>query len=83
MITNNTPTMYTAAAASSVALSVVVILEWLLSLIHVSLPPDVESAMGFLIGHGVHWFITKDRPSPLEPVSKYTPVVEPTPTVPA
>jgi peptidoglycan biosynthesis protein MviN/MurJ (putative lipid II flippase) len=81
MISNNTPTVYTAAASSSVSLSIVVILEWLLSYAHVTIPPDVEAALGFLIGNGVHWFLTKGKPVKTIPI--VTPITEPTPAVPA
>ena len=80
MITNNTPTVYTAAASSSVSLSIVVILEWLLSYAHVTIPPDAVAALGFLIGNVVHWIITKDKP---DKPNKITPIVPPIAVEPA
>jgi hypothetical protein len=81
MIRNNTPTIYTAAASSSLSLAIVGIARWFLTYVHVNLPPDVEGDFIVIITSIVHWFLTKEPHIKTTPIT--TPIaVEPAPETP-
>jgi len=54
-------TLSTSAASSGVSGAAVVVMTWLLSMVHVPLPPDVTTAMIVLFTPAVHYLITKER----------------------
>jgi len=54
-----TPSLSTAAASSSVSMSISVILEWLLSFVHISMTPDVQTALATVLTAGIHYYLTK------------------------
>lgn len=56
------PTLSTAAASGTVALSLVVLLQWLLALRGIQMPADVATATGTLLSAGVHWAVARERP---------------------
>jgi len=58
---NSTPSLSTAAASSSVAMSIAVILEWLLSFANISMTPDVQTALATVLTAAVHYYLTKPR----------------------
>ncbi len=60
----NTTTVSQGAAAGGVALSAVVLIQWLLSLAHVSMPTDVGTAVAVLLSAGVHYVIANHKPAP-------------------
>ena len=55
---NSTPSLSTAAAASSVSMSIAVILEWLLSFAHISMTPDVQTAFATVLTAAIHYYLT-------------------------
>lgn len=55
---NTTPSLSTAAASGSVSLAVVVVLQWLLSLIRIDLPADVQTALSTILTAVIHWLMT-------------------------
>ena len=57
---NSNATQSTATASGGVALSVVVFVQWILSLYHVDLPADAATALGVIIGAGVHFLVVKN-----------------------
>ena len=59
---NTTPTVYTAAASSSISLAFVGIVRWLLSYTHVTIPPDVEGDFIVIITSVVHWYLCRVKP---------------------
>ena len=65
---NSTPSLSTAAAASSVSMSIAVILEWLLSFAHISMTPDVQTAFATVLTAVIHYYLT--MPNCLIPPSK-------------
>lgn len=56
---NTTPSLSTAAASGSVSLAFVVVLQWLLSLIHIDLPGDVQTALSTILTAVIHWAMTQ------------------------
>lgn len=52
---NTATSLGTAGASGGAAAALVVILVWLASLVHVTVPADVAAALGTLIGVGIHW----------------------------
>ena len=64
----NTTTVSQGAAAGSVALSAVVLIQWMLSLARVSMPADVATAVAVLLTAGVHYLIANHKaPDPAKP----------------
>lgn len=62
-------TQSTASAAGASAGAIVVILIWLLSLTHITVPGEVQVALTVLVGSGVHWaMITFGMDKPNTPV---------------
>jgi len=55
---NSTPSLSSAAAASSVSMSIAVILEWLLSFVHISMTPDVQTAFATVLTAVIHYYLT-------------------------
>lgn len=75
---NSTPSLSTAAASSSVAMSISVILDWLMSFIHLSMTPDVETAFATVLTAIIHYYLT--MPNCFKPDAKTSePTVTPTP----
>jgi len=58
---NLTPSLSTAAAATSVSLAIVVVLQWLLALAHIDLPADVQTALGTILTNLIHWIMIKEH----------------------
>lgn len=55
---NNSPSLSTAAASSSISMSISVILQWLLSFVHVSMTPDVQTAFATILTAIIHYYLT-------------------------
>lgn len=69
-----TTTVATATASGTVALSLVVLVQWVLSLYKISLPADVATALATIVAAGVHWFVVKKGFGLLPVQSTTTPV---------
>lgn len=55
----NTTTVAAATASGTVSLSLVVLVQWLLSLYKINLPADVATALATVVATGIHWFVTQ------------------------
>jgi len=75
---NSTPSLSTAAAASSVSMSIAVILEWLLSFVHISMTPDVQTAFATVLTAAIHYYLTTPNCFQSSPKTAET-TVTPTP----
>ncbi|HQT89093.1 MAG TPA: hypothetical protein PK677_11150 [Acidiphilium sp.] len=58
----NTTTVAAATASGTVSLSLVVLVQWLLALRHISLPADVATAMATIVAAGIHWLVARQAP---------------------
>lgn len=58
---SETPSLSTAAASSSVSMSISVIVEWLLSFVHISMTPDVQTAFATVLTAVIHYYLTKPK----------------------
>lgn len=56
-------TVSAGGASSGAAVAIVVILSWILSLCHVTLPAEVGTALTGLIGFGLHWLAARVPPA--------------------
>lgn len=69
----NTTTVSAATASGTVALAAIVVVQWLLSLAHISLPADVATALATVLTAGVHYLVANHvlpapRAAPSAPV---------------
>lgn len=81
----NTTTVSAATASGTVALAAIVVLQWLLSLAHISLPADVATALATVLTAGVHYLVANHVLPGVKPASATTPAAPPAtpPTTPA
>ena len=73
-----TPSLSTAAASSSVSMSISVILEWLLSFVHISMTPDVQTALATVLTAAIHYYLTKPNCFKSAPAAPGATVAPPT-----
>ena len=55
-------TLAASAGASGFSAALVVILVWLLSLVHITVPPEVAVAVGTILTSATHYLVTLDGP---------------------
>lgn len=67
----NTTNLSTAAGAGGAALAAVVVLVWILSFAHITVPDQVVSALTVLLTFGAHWLAVqmKDQAVPAAPAT--------------
>lgn len=59
LVSSSPANQSTAAASSATAAAIVIILLWVITLVHVTVPPEVSAALVTLIGTLVHWCVIK------------------------
>ena len=59
LVSSSPATQATAAGSSGISAALVVVLIWALSYFHVTMPPEVATAITILIGGIVHWMVIK------------------------
>jgi hypothetical protein len=52
-----TPSLSTAAASTSVAMAIAILIRWFFSFFHITITPDVETAFATIAANVIHWLM--------------------------